>query len=212
MDLESETVAVFKALKDRFSVRFPELATFELNSLQYAKVVLLLLLDEGGSNSALNTSRLNSTNTGGLPNATLMIISVTAATTNGRKLSENEFSLCREAAEMLVQMDSVRQAILKYIESQMESVAPNVSALVGVQVASQLIGAAGGVVQLSRIPAGNIQVIGSGGRKHLSGLSSASVGLHSGFIATCPLMEEVAPDLRIKAQRLLSAKYQMILF
>lgn len=187
-------------------MRFPELVTFELNSLQYAKVVLLLLTDDNDASGVLNTTRLNANSTGGLPNATVMIITVTAATTKGRKLNETELEMCRTCAELLVRMDSVRFAILKYIESQMGKLAPNVSALVGVQVASQLIGAAGGIVQLSRIPAGNIQVIGSGGRKHLAGLSSASVGLHSGFIATSPLIEEVAPDYKVKAQRLLSAK------
>ena len=41
----------------------------------------------------------------------------------------------------------------------MTYIAPNLSALVGSSVAAQLIGAAGGVVSLSKIPACNIQVL-----------------------------------------------------
>ena len=215
LDLEAESVAVYKSMKEGYSVRFPELATFELSSVQYARVVLLLAGEDPESAASsnfgdsmrfdLDTSRITSGNTG-LPNATVMVISVTAATTKGRPFTLEEWKIVREIAIVLVGMERVRRSVLKFIESRMEKLAPNVTALVGVEVASQLVGSAGGIVQLSRIPAGNIQVIGSGGRKHLAGLSSASVGLHSGFIAEAPLVSEVAPEYRIKAQRLLSAK------
>lgn len=216
LDLEGESVAVYKVMKERYGVRFPELATFELSSVQYARVVLLLAGEDpeassyeegdGVLNNVLDTLRINSGNTG-LPNATIMIISVTAATTKGRTFTFEEWKSVREMAFILVGMEKLRKSVLKFIESRMEKLAPNVTALVGIEVASKLIGAAGGIVQLSRIPAGNVQVIGNGGRKHLGGLSSASIGLHSGFIGEAPLLAEVvAPEHKIKAQRLLSAK------
>lgn len=199
VDLEGELISVYKSLKEGFSVRFPELNTFELSALQYARVVLALQ----GENISMDTSKLN---TCSISNATLMIVSVTAATTKGRPLTSEEWSRTESTAELVLKMDEIKGSFLKFIESRMERVAPNVTALVGVEVASQLIGAAGGILQLSRIPAGNIQVIGSGGRKHLAGLSSASAGIHSGFIANSPLMAELSPDLFKKAERLLSAK------
>lgn len=215
VDLEEEGEAVFKVMREAYGTRFPELATFELTSIQYARVVLLLAGEDpetsnnydfnGNYASNLDTTRITAGNTG-LPNATVMIISVTAATTKGRPFTTEEWKLTREMAVILVGMEKVRKSVLKFIESRMEKLAPNVTALVGVEVASKLVGAAGGIIQLSRIPAGNIQVIGSGGRKHLAGLSSASVGLHSGFVAESPLVAEVAPEYKIKAQRLLSAK------
>lgn len=212
--VEAESLAVYSVLKEQYSIRFPELTTFELSAIQYARVVLLLSGEESNNDRdtteimdhlVLNTQKINSSNTG-LPNATVMIISVTAATTKGRPFTNEEWKITKELTKCLIEMDKVKREILKFIESRMETVAPNVTALVGIEVASQLIGAAGGILQLSRIPAGNIQVIGSGGRKHLSGLSSASVGLHFGFIGTAPLISEVAPEYKIKAQRLLSAK------
>lgn len=211
-DVESESLAVFRVLKEAYGVRFPELATFELESVQYAKVVLLLAGEsiewdnhDIAVSSVLDTTKINSVNTG-LPNATVMIISVTAATTKGRPFTSEEWKVTREIARTILNLEIIRKRILKFIESLMEKLAPNMAVLVGIEVASQLIGAAGGILQLSRIPAGNVQVIGNGGRKHLSGLSTASVGLHSGFIANSPLVAEVAPEYKIKAQRLLSAK------
>lgn len=218
LDIETESSVIYGKMKEQYSIRFPELATFELTSSQYARVVLLLSgedlngnnsdFDEMADLSTLNTQKLGSASTG-LPNATVMIISVTAATTKGRPFTLEEWKITREIAFTLIEMDLKRREILKFIESRMESVAPNVTALVGVEVASQLIGAAGGIVQLSRIPAGNIQVIGRGGRKHLSGLSTATVGIHSGFIEAAPLISEISPEYRTRAQRLLSAKVSM---
>ena len=155
--------------------------------------------------SGLNSQMITSTNTG-LSNATVMIISVTASSTKGRPFTLEEWKNVREISQTLIEMDRIRKLILKFIESQMESLAPNVTVLVGVEVASQLIGAAGGIIQLSRISAGNIQVIGRSGRKNLAGLSSASYGIHSGFVSDAPLISEVAPEYKIKAQRLISAK------
>jgi U4/U6 small nuclear ribonucleoprotein PRP31 len=50
--------------------------------------------------------------------------------------------------------------MLNFLERRMNLIAPNVSAIVGTRVAAKLIAAAGGIVELSRIPSGNIQVMG----------------------------------------------------
>lgn len=48
--------------------------------------------------------------------------------------------------------------ILEYVQSRMNVVAPNLSVLVGTAIASQLIGGAGGLHKLAKLPAGVIQV------------------------------------------------------
>lgn len=200
LDIDGESMAVFKTLRDRYARRFPELASFELSAVAFARVVLALGEDDFGADVATRLAGCD------LPNATVMIVSVTAATTTGRVLDAQEWAAVVETVSLLLRMDTAKTAILKFIEGRMERLAPNVTALVGVEVASRLIGAAGGIVQLSRVPAGNIQVIGSGGRRHLAGLSSASAKLHSGFISQSPLLGELPPELHVKAQRLLAAK------
>lgn len=71
--------------------------------------------------------------------------------------------------------------MLNYLENRMMLIAPNVSAIVGTRVAAKLIAAAGGIKELSVIPAGNIQVLGSQ-KKALHGMSTASANLHRGHI------------------------------
>jgi U4/U6 small nuclear ribonucleoprotein PRP31 len=46
--------------------------------------------------------------------------------------------------------------MLSYIESRMNLIAPNVSAVNGTRVTAKLIAAAGGIHELARIPACNI--------------------------------------------------------
>lgn len=54
-------------------------------------------------------------------------------------------------------MPSVPQ-ILQFVESKMTKVAPNLSAVVGSEIAAKLMGVAGGLLALSRMPACNVQV------------------------------------------------------
>jgi nucleolar protein 56 len=49
---------------------------------------------------------------------------------------------------------------LRYLESTVRIVAPNVTEIIGPKVASKLIALAGGIQELAKIPASNIQVLG----------------------------------------------------
>ena len=51
LDIEAESEAIFKVMKEQYGVRFPELATFELQAVQYAKVVLLLAGEDADYNN-----------------------------------------------------------------------------------------------------------------------------------------------------------------
>lgn len=76
--------------------------------------------------------------------------------------------------------------MLNFLENKMTLIAPNVSAIVGTRVAAKLIAAAGGIVELSRIPAGNIQVLGQQKKGfewnvHSYSIASPRTSLRSGF-------------------------------
>jgi U4/U6 small nuclear ribonucleoprotein PRP31 len=83
--------------------------------------------------------------------------------------------------------------------------APNLVSLLGSNVATKLIGLAGGIHGLAKIPACNILVMGKL-QKTLSGFSIAHIGMHMGCIYQCSLVMETPPDYRPKAARLLAAK------
>jgi U4/U6 small nuclear ribonucleoprotein PRP31 len=105
-------------------------------------------------------------------------------------------------------MIEMRRRLMAFVEGMMSRIAPNVTAILGSSVASQLVSATGGIKQLAQIPAGNIQVIGAA-RKELHGLSIASARLHAGFIDGCDLVQATAPEYQTRAQRLVAAKVSL---
>ncbi|VEL07146.1 unnamed protein product [Protopolystoma xenopodis] len=66
-------------------------------------------------------------------------------------------------------------------------------------------GHSGGLTALSKMPACNIQVLGSQ-KRTMAGFSNASTLPHTGYIFNSPSVQKLPPDLRIKASRLISYK------
>ena len=85
----------------------------------------------------------------------------------------------------------------------MHNVAPNLTALIGIRVAGQMVGAAGSILALSRIPANNLQVLGR--------VTKDAAGYSKNPTCRSPLelrfgAEHVRSEYRAKALRLLAAK------
>ena len=53
-------------------------------------------------------------------------------------------------------LEEKRTCMLEFLERRMHIIAPNTMALVGATTCAKLISSAGGLVELSRTPAGNI--------------------------------------------------------
>lgn len=77
-----------------------------------------------------------------------------------------------EKAGTVVELNEHNNLLLIYLESCMQSIAPNLCQLLGCFFASKLISLAGGVKELAAIPACNIQVMG--------GQRSSQIGLNVG--------------------------------
>ena len=151
--IEDEVTVVFNFLRKKYASRFPELESLVSYPVDYASVVKAI-----GGASDLTAVNLE----GVLPSATIMVVSVTASTTQGRPFqSEEELAVVTEASSMLIQLEDDRTAILNFVADRLASIAPNLSAIVGTSIAAKLIGIAGGLPALAKIPAGNMQVLGA---------------------------------------------------
>jgi U4/U6 small nuclear ribonucleoprotein PRP31 len=110
-----------------------------------------------------------------------MSVTVAFSASSGRQLSDKEYQEVLKIADDVILLNSQKLKMLHFLETRMSNVAPNVSAIVGTRVAAKLIAAAGGIIELSKIPACNIQVLGSQ-KKALNGMSTASAQLHRGVL------------------------------
>ena len=63
-----------------------------------------------------------------------------------------------EGCALMLQLEADKGCILSLVQRQMDRIAPNLSAAVGTEIAAQLMGVAGGLVNLSKMPACNVQV------------------------------------------------------
>lgn len=196
VEVDNESNIVHKYVRDLYSKRFPELESLVHTPLEYCRSVKLL-------GNSLEVAKVNLQEI--LPAATVMVVSVTASTTQGQKVEQEEVDLVFEACDMMETLNEAKLHMLKYVESRMSLIAPNLSAMVGSTVATKLMGVAGGLTNLSKMPACNILVLGAQ-RKTLSGFSTATVLPHTGFIYYSDAVQSIPEDLRKKAARLLACK------
>ncbi|KAL4420982.1 hypothetical protein ABPG77_001301 [Micractinium sp. CCAP 211/92] len=200
VDIDNEIVVVYNFLRDRYKTKFPELESLVHNPLDYARVVQAI-----GNEMDVTLVDLDRL----LPPATVMVVTVTATTTSGKPLSEEELRKVQDGCAMALQLEEDKHLILKLVQQQMDRIAPNLSAAVGTEIAAQLMGVAGGLVNLSKMPACNVQVLGAK-RKTLAGFSSTTAQPHQGFIFASDIIQQTPPSLRSKAARLVGAKCTLL--
>ncbi|KAI9026156.1 hypothetical protein DFJ74DRAFT_663352 [Hyaloraphidium curvatum] len=195
-DIDSEVLVVHKFLRDQYAPRFPELEQLVPSPYDFARAIKAI-----GTEPDVTKADLRAV----LPPATVMIISVTATTTNGKPLPSEKLQKIFEAVDMLVALEDAKRKIYEYVESRMAFLAPNMTILVGASTAAKLMGAAGGLTALSKIPASNLQVIGAN-KKTNTGLSVLGQERHRGFIYYSDLVLDVPAEFKMKTTRVLAAK------
>ncbi|EGR30919.1 hypothetical protein IMG5_121230 [Ichthyophthirius multifiliis] len=192
--IEREIQAVHKFTKDMFQKRFGELESIVLNPIDYVKCVKLIQ----------NKQDLNKIDFNGiLTNLQITTVTVAGSSQDGKPLSSQDLKQILAACDNVIELYEYSKKIQSYIESRMKWIAPNLSALVGSGCASRLITAAGGVEQLQRMPACNIQVMGSQ-KKSLLGMSKEGQGFNRGYFGQLDFVQKAPPQFQTRLVRMLS--------
>merc|ERR1719431_2307602 len=76
-------------------------------------------------------------------------------------LPQGEMERVDQGCDDAFTLNDCKRDVLLYLESRMSGLAPNLSALLGAALAAKLITSAGGLLQLARMPAQNIMLIGA---------------------------------------------------
>ncbi|XP_022892011.1 U4/U6 small nuclear ribonucleoprotein Prp31 homolog [Olea europaea var. sylvestris] len=196
VDIENELVIIHNFIRDKYRLKFPELESLVHHPIDYARVVKKI-----GNEMDLTLVDLE----GLLPSAIIMVISVTASTTSGKPLPEDVLQRTLDACDRALALDSAKKKVLDFVESRMGYIAPNLSAIVGSAVAAKLMGTAGGLVALAKMPACNVQLLGAK-KKNLAGFSTATSQFRVGYLEQTEIFQSTPPSLRMRACRLLAAK------
>ncbi|KAL0334187.1 UNVERIFIED_CONTAM: U4/U6 small nuclear ribonucleoprotein Prp31 [Sesamum angustifolium] len=184
VDIENEIVIIHNFIRDKYRLKFPELESLVHHPIDYARVVKKI---------------------GNEMDLTLVDLEVTASTTSGKPLPEDVLQKTIDACDRALALDSAKKKVLDFVESRMGYIAPNLSAIVGSAVAAKLMGTAGGLSALAKMPACNVQLLGAK-RKNLAGFSTATSQFRVGYLEQTEIFQSTPPALRMRACRLLAAK------
>ncbi|KAJ6516062.1 hypothetical protein C8R45DRAFT_889381 [Mycena sanguinolenta] len=196
VDVDNEILVVHKFIRDHYAAKFPELEQLVVDPAMYIRSVRALANEEDPTKVDL---------TGILPAAIIMSVVVTATTSSGKKLSEAEWTAVQRACDLADRLEEARKKIFMYVSSRMNVLAPNLSAIVGTTTAAKLLGVAGGLGALAKMPACNVHLLGAQ-RKITAGFSTATQRRHTGFIFQCELVSQTPPEYQLKVQRTIGAK------
>ncbi|XP_059648999.1 U4/U6 small nuclear ribonucleoprotein Prp31 homolog [Cornus florida] len=196
VEIENEIVNIHNFIRDKYRLKFPELESLVHHPIDYARVVKKI-----GNEMDLTLVDLE----GILPSAIIMVVSITASTTSGKPLPEEVLQKTVDACDRALALDSAKKKVLDFVERRMGYIAPNLSAIVGSDVAAKLMGTAGGLSALAKMPACNVQLLGAK-KKNLAGFSTSSSQFRVGYIEQTELFQSTPPSLRVRAYRLLATK------
>ncbi|KAG8880451.1 U4/U6-U5 snRNP complex subunit prp31 [Tulasnella sp. 332] len=196
VDIDNEILIVHKFIRDHYSPKFPELQQLVPDPHMFIRAVRAM-----GNEPELPRGKLGEA----LPAAIVMTITITSTTTRGQPLPDQVWQAVQRACDLADRMEEARKKIFSYVRSRMSALAPNLSALIGSTTAAKILGVAGGLTALSKMPACNVQHLGKQ-QRIMNGFSTATQARHSGFIYYSDLIQNSPIDTREKAQRTVAAK------
>lgn len=194
-EIDTELVTVIKYIRDLYDARFRGLDTLVTNPLDYVRTVKKIGATEDVRKidfsflSATTVLSINIANQG-LPTSTL----------TPEALAEVNL-----ACDMALELDDTQQKLIAFVESRMMYIAPNLSAVVGTATAAKLLGAAGGLEALCKIPACNLASLGAS-KVANTGLSKITNKNRTGYIHYSEAVLSAPPDLRLTLSRVVSSK------
>lgn len=97
-----------------------------------------------------------------------------------------------EGCDMAIDLNNFKLKIYEYVESRMAFIAPNITIILGASIAAKIMGVAGGLTRLSKIPACNVLLLGQQ-KKTLSGFSQVHMLPHTGFVYYCDIVQNTPP-------------------
>ncbi|TFK43363.1 hypothetical protein BDQ12DRAFT_622277 [Crucibulum laeve] len=196
VDVDNEILVVNKFIRDHYASKFPELEQLVTDPAMYIRAVRALA----------NSEDLTKVNlTGVLPPAIIMSVVVTATTSSGKQLTDADWKAVERACDLADRLEEARKKIFMYVSSRMNVLAPNLSNIVGTTTAAKLLGVAGGLAGLAKMPSCNVHLLGAQ-KKIAAGFSSATQRRHTGFIFQSELVSQTPPEYQLKVQRTVGAK------
>ena len=139
-------------LREWYGLHFPELDNIIDSINGYAQIVL------AGKRESLTKKVYEEA---GFPDSKAEMISLLASKSRGGDISDVNLSIVQSIAKQILDFHDLRKKLEDHVETEMETIAPNISAILGAAVGARILGRAGSLRKLASMPASTVQVIGA---------------------------------------------------
>ncbi|OAY77505.1 putative nucleolar protein 5-2 [Ananas comosus] len=185
-DLDKELNTYAMRVREWYGWHFPELSKIVQDNIQYAKVVKLM------------SNRI-------LPEEVEKELKAAAQLSMGTEISEIDLENIKQLCDQVLSLAEYRAQLYDYLKSRMNTIAPNLTALVGELVGARLIAHGGSLLNLAKQPGSTIQILGAE-KALFRALKTKHATPKYGLIYHASLIGQAAPKHKGKISRSLAAK------
>ncbi|KAG6508576.1 hypothetical protein ZIOFF_033950 [Zingiber officinale] len=195
-DLDKELNTYAMRVREWYGWHFPELAKIVQDNIQYAKVVKLM--GDHTNAVSLDFSEI-------LSEETEAELKEAAVISMGTEVSDLDLLNIKELCDQVLALSEYRAQLYDYLKSRMNTIAPNLTALVGELVGARLIAHGGSLLNLAKQPGSTVQILGAE-KALFRALKTKHATPKYGLIFHASLVGQAAPKIKGKISRSLAAK------
>ncbi|XP_062084575.1 probable nucleolar protein 5-2 [Humulus lupulus] len=195
-DLDKELNTYAMRVREWYGWHFPELAKIVQDNILYAKAVKLM-------GDRTNAAKLDFSEI--LPEEVETEMKEASMISMGTEVSDLDLINIKELCDQVISLSEYRAQLYDYLKSRMNTIAPNLTALVGELVGARLIAHGGSLINLAKQPGSTVQILGAE-KALFRALKTKHATPKYGLIYHASLIGQAAPKLKGKISRSLAAK------
>ena len=139
-------------LREWYGLHFPELDNIIDSINGYAQIVL------AGKRESLTKQVFEDA---GFPESKVEMLSLISSKSRGGDISDINLAIVQSIAKQVLDFHELRKKLEEHVETEMQEIAPNLSAILGTAVGARILGRAGSLKKMASLPASTIQVLGA---------------------------------------------------
>lgn len=195
-DLDKELNTYAMRVREWYGWHFPELAKIVQDNIVYSKTVKLM-------GNRVNAAKLDFSEI--LPEEVEAELKEAAMISMGTEVSDLDLINIKELCDQVLSLSEYRAQLYDYLKSRMNTIAPNLTALVGELVGARLIAHGGSLLNLAKQPGSTVQILGAE-KALFRALKTKHATPKYGLIYHASLIGQAPPKLKGKISRSLAAK------
>ncbi|KAM7472717.1 hypothetical protein LguiA_010900 [Lonicera macranthoides] len=195
-DLDKELNTYAMRVREWYGWHFPELAKIVQDNIVYAKAVKLM-------GDRTNAAKLDFSEI--LPEEIETELKEASNISMGTEVSDLDLMNIKDLCDQVLSLSEYRAQLYDYLKSRMNTIAPNLTALVGELVGARLIAHGGSLLNLAKQPGSTVQILGAE-KALFRALKTKHATPKYGLIYHASLIGQAAPKHKGKISRSLAAK------